>query len=397
MAELKKLKGVKLNLAHKFSKQEVERLLCDIANKNAQIEAQNQSLQETLEELEESRSRYADLYDYAPVGYVTLDYNGCILEMNLTGAILFGKLAEFLIGMPLVYLIANSDHKDFINHIQQCRKSEKKVTNEFLLNKNEGEPKVYVQLISDPVQHNSKVTSYRTIITDITERRIMEKELSRLERFNLIGEMMASIAHEIRNPMTTVRGFLQLFREKTENVGFIEEFDLMIQELDRANSIITEFLSLAKSKEVNMEYKNLNNIIEEIYPLLNADVLLGDCEITLDLGSIPDILVDANEIRQIIFNLVRNGVQAMLMGGKIVIKTFMKDNEVILAVQDEGAGISKEVYEKLGTPFLTTKNDGTGLGLSVCYSIANRHNAKIKAETSSAGTTFYVVFGLESE
>jgi signal transduction histidine kinase len=192
--------------------------------------------------------------------------------------------------------------------------------------------------------------------------------------------------------MTIVRGYLQLLRENEEYVQEIEYFDLMIEELDRANSIITEFLSLAKNKIVDMTLINLNSIISKSLPLMQVKAMSKDHYIKLELSELPDLLFDQKEIRQLILNLVNNGLEAMLSTGEVVIKTFIENGMEVLAVQDQGYGINRELLDKLGTPFFTTKDQGTGLGLAVCYRIANRHNAKIDIETSSAGTTFYVRF-----
>ena len=231
-----------------------------------------------------------------------------------------------------------------------------------------------------------------SVLTDITELRQMEVEIARLDRLNLVGEMAASIGHEIRNPMTTVRGFLQILREKKDYIQEIEWFDLMIDELDRANSIITEFLSLAKNKRVDMKPKNINAIISKSLPLIQAKAMSRDQNIKLELDNLPDLLIDKKEIRQLILNLVNNGMEAMSSAGDVTIRTFMEKENAVLAVQDQGPGIDRELLDKLGTPFFTTKEQGTGLGLAVCYRIANRHNAKIDIDTSSAGTTFYVRF-----
>ncbi|MFA4885324.1 MAG: GAF domain-containing protein [Desulfotomaculaceae bacterium] len=227
---------------------------------------------------------------------------------------------------------------------------------------------------------------------DITELRRYEKEMARLDRLNLIGEMSASISHELRNPMTTVKGFLQLLRERKKYAQEKEFFDLMVSELDRANSIITEFLSLARNKAVEMKMKNLNSILKPLVRLIEADVVKEDKSVILDLGDIPEILLDKKEIHQVILNLTRNGLDAMSPKGCLTIKTFLDGEEVVLAVQDQGKGIEPEVLEKLGTPFFSTKDNGTGLGLAVCYSIAERHKARIDVETGSNGTTFMVRF-----
>lgn len=229
-------------------------------------------------------------------------------------------------------------------------------------------------------------------IVDITERKRMEGDMARLDRLNLIGEMAASIGHEVRNPMTTVRGFIQMVSDKEGCQPYREYFNLMIEELDRANSILTNFLSMANNKAVELEHLSLNSIVKSMYPLIYSDALLSDKSIKLELGKIPKIILDEKEIRQLILNLARNGLEAMDQGGLLTIGTYSDKNEIILFVRDEGSGIPRDLLSKIGTPFITTKQDGTGLGLAVCYSIANRHNASIRFNTGEMGTTFQVRF-----
>ena len=227
---------------------------------------------------------------------------------------------------------------------------------------------------------------------DITEKLRLDQELARMESLHLIGQIAAGIGHEIRNPMTTVRGFLQLLGEKEECAMYKDYYDLMIAELDRANAIITEFLSLAKNKAVDLKRQSLNGIIEAIYPLIVADAMVHDKYVILELKNIPDLLLDEKGIRQLILNLTRNGLEAMAPGGHLTIRTYQEGQEVILAVQDQGCGIEPGLLAKLGTPFLTTKDNGTGLGLPVCNTIAVRHNATINIDPGPEGTTFLVRF-----
>ncbi|MFX4262617.1 ATP-binding protein [Pelotomaculum propionicicum] len=231
---------------------------------------------------------------------------------------------------------------------------------------------------------------------EMARREQMEKEMARLDRLNTIGEMAAGIGHEIRNPMTTVRGFLQLMEEKERYAQDREFLELMLSELDRANSIISDFLSLAKNKAVDLKEQNLNAIIEGLFPLIQADAMVADKNIEKDLGDIPALLLDEKEIRQLILNLVRNGLEAMPAGGKLTIRTVVDREEAVMAVQDEGSGIEDEVLGKIGTPFFTTKDTGTGLGLAVCNSIAARHKARIDVQTTPKGATFYVRFRLST-
>ena len=220
----------------------------------------------------------------------------------------------------------------------------------------------------------------------------MDKEITRLDKLSLVGAVAAGIGHEIRNPMTTVRGYLQLLSSKADFSKFNSQFALMIDELDRANSIITEFLSLAKDKVIELKVQSLKEIVQNIFPLIQADGVISDKYIQLEVDEVEEIPLDKKEIHQLILNLVLNGSQAMSPGGTMKIRTFMDNEEIVLAVQDDGPGIVPDVLGKIGTPFFTTKENGTGLGLAVCYSIAARHNAKIEIETGSTGTTFFVRF-----
>ncbi|MHB8125709.1 MAG: MEDS domain-containing protein [Desulfitobacteriaceae bacterium] len=219
--------------------------------------------------------------------------------------------------------------------------------------------------------------------------------ISRYDRINLVGKMAASIAHEIRNPMTSVKGFLQLLQGKNDLQPYKDYFSLMIDELDRANGIISEYLSLVRVEEKSFQKEYLNHILEALLPLLHADALKEDKEVTLNMGEIVELLLNPKDIRQLVLNLVRNGLEAMRPGGNLTIKTYIQDESVVLEVRDQGEGISKDVYEKIGNPFFTTKEQGTGLGLAVCYSIAERHNATIDFESGPSGTTFYVRFRMQ--
>jgi len=205
--------------------------------------------------------------------------------------------------------------------------------------------------------------------------------------------MAAGISHEIRNPMTTVRGFLQLLKEENIYEKHNKYFNLMIEELDRSNSIITEFLSMGNTKKSDLQMLDLNLIIHDTIPLIKIDTHNQNKYIQVDTNDIPELLLNRNEIRQLLINLYRNGLEAMSTGQVLTISTYKEgQNCVVLAVRDQGKGIRPEVLEKLGTPFYTTKDNGTGLGLGICYAIAARHNAKIEIQTGSEGTTFFAKF-----
>ena len=230
------------------------------------------------------------------------------------------------------------------------------------------------------------------LFLDLTAIRQMQIEMNRLDQLNLVGEMAIGIGHEIRNPMTTVRGYLQILRGKEHYQKEYELIDLMIEELDRANEIITESLSLAKNKMVERKPLNINSILKSVFPLLKTNAIINGKGINLTLEEIPDLLMDEKEIRQLVFNLVNNALESSPADKNVEIRTYMEYDEVVLAVRDQGQGIDQETLKNLGKPFFTTKEYGTGLGLAICYGIATRHNAKIDVDSNSNGTTFLVRF-----
>lgn len=249
---------------------------------------------------------------------------------------------------------------------------------------------MFVVLLNYYRREEERANSYLSRI----EKQQMAIEMARLDRLNIVGEMAASIGHEVRNPLTTVRGFLQYFKGKKEYSAHISQFDLMIEELDRANSIITEYLSLAKNKKIDLAHTDLNSVILGLHPLIQASALQQGKQVHLDLDYPATIKADANEIRQCLLNLTRNGLEAVDKGGSIVIATRVEGGKVLLFVKDTGKGIPPDIIDKIGTPFLTTKENGAGLGLAVCYKIIERHGATVELETSAAGTTFIIKFAL---
>ncbi|MDD4237447.1 MAG: PAS domain S-box protein [Desulfotomaculaceae bacterium] len=348
---------------------------------------------EAEEALRESETRYRRIVETATEGIWVIDGAGRTTFANKKMAEMLACTDEELIGKSLHDFIDDEWIAEADNNIK-CYQQGILAQHEFKFRRKDGK-ELWVILSANPLfELNGKYSGLLAMVTDITEYKQIEKEMSRLDRLDLIGEMAAGIGHEIRNPMTAVRGFLQLFKEKNEFAKHEEYFNLMISELDRANSIITEFLSLAKNKAVELKPSKLNTILESMFPLIEADAIVTDKYINLETQELPSLALDEKEIRQLILNLARNGLEAMPPGGKLDLRTFVVGKEVVLAVQDQGKGIEPGVAEKIGTPFYTTKENGTGLGLAVCYKVAERHNAKIDFETGKTGTTFFVRFKL---
>lgn len=251
---------------------------------------------------------------------------------------------------------------------------------------------ILVNVKGSPIINNGKIVGAFVLSDDITEYRKLQSEMTRLGQMHTLGEIAAGLAHEIRNPMTTVNGFLQLLLKDEDLYDKKEYLEIMIEELNRANTIIGEFLNLARNKIVDLKPYPINGIIRALAPLLQADAFLSDRTIVLKLGDVPDLLLDVKEIRQLIINLVRNALEATPHGGIIEITTWHENNIVSLSIKDQGNGIPNDIIEKLGTPFFSTKDNGTGLGLAICFGIIERHKARLDIDSNSSGTTFTVKF-----
>ncbi|QTH46777.1 hypothetical protein J4772_27180 [Cohnella sp. LGH] len=225
----------------------------------------------------------------------------------------------------------------------------------------------------------------------------LKDEVDRMERLSLVGQMAASITHEIRNPLAVIRGFIQLLNERSpaEQKTY---FHIVLEELDRTNLIINDFLSLAQNRTAEKELFNLNDLLSDLLPLIWADANMRGQIIDLHTdASLEPILMNSKEIKQLVLNLSRNGMEAMNDKGALKIETTNLPDSVQLRVSDTGVGIPAEKLKLLFEPFYTTKTNGTGLGLVLCMSIVERHDGKIQVEsTVGQGTTFIVSFSKQS-
>ncbi|WP_409270123.1 ATP-binding protein [Neobacillus sp. SCS-31] len=231
-----------------------------------------------------------------------------------------------------------------------------------------------------------------TLGKDITNRK---KETDRLlqksEKLALLGQMAAGIAHEIRNPLTSIKGFIQLFKAENDKK---EYYDIVLTELDRINSIVSEFLLLAKPTAAVFREGNLVQILRDVVTLINTQTALNNVLITTAVGpNIPPIICEENQLKQVFINLLKNSIEAMPEGGNIYISVQKSQpEEVFVKIVDEGVGIPEERMKTIGEPFYTTKEKGTGLGLMTCFKIIESHNGKlIFSSKVGVGTSTMIV------
>lgn len=238
-----------------------------------------------------------------------------------------------------------------------------------------------------------KPYQYLAIRNDITERKKTEEVLHRQDKLAAVGQLAAGVAHEIRNPLTSMKGyaeFLQLDEQDPERQEFL---NIILDEIERVNTIVEDFMVLAKPKAVELEEKNIVPVIKNVVSLLEFEARKKNVRIDFDCNhEIIQVECDENRLKQVFLNFIKNGIEAMPEGGDIIVRTIIEENNVQISIQDTGIGISAEKLKKLGEPFFTTKKNGNGLGLMVSFKIIEGHNGRVFVESEpNKGTTFNIV------
>lgn len=374
-----------LNQELSSANQELTALFQEVSAMNEEISVNNKKLEAALSELDLALGQKEEILERISDGFYALDSEWRFTYINREAERHIERKKEELLNHNIWEVLPDYVGTQVDLEYHGARERKAPVTFEAV----SGHTGRIYEVSAYPSESGLSVFS-----RDVTGRRRFEQEMSRLERMSLVGQMAAGIGHEIRNPMTAVRGFLQLLSGKDEYSGYREYFRLMVDELDRANSIITEYLSLSRNKPVGLIENDLNLILRVLRPLIEASAMNMRKEVIFLPEAVPRLPLNESEVRQLILNLAQNGLDAMTEGGTLTISTHCLENEVVLSVADQGSGIDPEIRGKIGLPFTTTKEKGTGLGLAVCYGIASRHNARIDFTTGSGGTTFYVRFGL---
>lgn len=256
----------------------------------------------------------------------------------------------------------------------------------------------YLFLITYFVIQVLAVWSVILLIDNLQENvRLNVEKKHREEMLKSIGEMSATVAHEVRNPLMVVRGFIQLMSEEPYIPDKKKSYlRVAMGELDRAQEIINDYLDLAKSQKLSIEKIDVKKLIEDIIGIISPYALMKGIAIHEDLEASIVFVGDKGKLTQILMNLIKNAIEATPMGGLLRICLQRRDTDFIIEIIDNGKGMSDEEIHKIGTPFFTTKENGTGLGLNVCYKMTAlmRGSLTVKSELGK-GTQFTLSLPLE--
>ena len=213
--------------------------------------------------------------------------------------------------------------------------------------------------------------------------------LLKSEKLALTGQLALSIAHEIRNPLTSMKMSIQMLSSASSDNNK-EYYDLLLREIGRLELAVSELLSAAHPSKLQFEPANINELIEDMLYLMQKQFEHLSIKVEKHFSELPHITIDKNRFKRAIMNLILNGVQAMPKGGKLTISTNVVDSKVRLSIKDTGNGIPPDIVDKVFEPFVTTKRDGVGLGLAITKNIVEEHKGSISFRTGSDGTEFWV-------
>jgi two-component system, sporulation sensor kinase B len=222
----------------------------------------------------------------------------------------------------------------------------------------------------------------------------MRLKLQTADKLNAISQLAASVAHEIRNPMTTIKGFMQILKDENNLTDSQKMYvSLSLEELNRTQHIIDDFLSLARPNKQENETILVSKTLYDVIEFLRPYSMIGGVNYHLNIKEDLQVIGDTNEFKQLMINLIKNAIEAMPEGGMLQISAHTSREETIIEIKDEGIGISNEQLSQLGQPYYSTKSKGTGLGLLISFDIVKRMGGKVNIESKiNVGTTFTLSF-----
>ncbi len=346
-----------------------------------------------IKKLKASEKRFRAILDTATDAILSINSDHKIVLFNNAAQEIFCWSRKEIIGKDLRILIPEKygNLRKLIKNLLKTKKSgtRGKTISVTALRKTGEEFPADISLSFYETDSEPNLTA---IIRDMTEHKEMEKKLLQTERLAAVGQAVASVAHEIRNPLMIIGGFSKQIRNNTTEEQTIKKLDMMIEEVQRLETLVCdlrdftkEYKLLIRPASINATILDVLKIIRSLYP---ADKYIFETD--LDQGT-AETNCDPDRLKQVFMNIIINGIEAMKDGGKITIRTIKKDSHVEISIQDTGAGINEENLMHIFEPFFTTRSNGSGLGLAISYRIVQAHKGEIRAFSNPGrGTTFLI-------
>ena len=319
-------------------------------------------------------------------GLLSVDTHGKVISYNLLALKLLGLNESEVRGMDLNKII-DFKTSGIFQTLDQCMSV---MDREINYRKKSGEM-VPLALSITPIMGADKSCQGAVIILrDLREIKQLEEKVRRSEKMAAIGKLAAGVAHEIRNPLSSIKGFAQYLRQALKNKPREKEYaETMVLEVDRINQVVTDLLTFARPMEAELAPTDISELVEHTVRLVHDDAQSRNVSVQMNISDLSKIPLDANQMTQAILNLLLNSLQAIHTGGQIEVGAELNpsDSRLKIWVEDDGTGIAADQKEKIFDPFFTTREKGTGLGLAIVHKIVENHNGEINLQSPPAGKT----------
>jgi PAS domain S-box-containing protein len=340
------------------------------------------------EELKEAKELLEAYFEHAGDGIALLDPAGNILKVNQHFESMFGWEEHEIIGRGITILHQEEQVSQFKQNLKTVKAGKRIKDFETVRYRKEGSPIEIAFNLNPILKDSGELIGISAIIRDLSEKKRNEDLLEKSEQLAMIGQLAAGVAHEIRNPLTTIKGFLQLMKESAE-----DDFHLKViqGELDRIEIITNEFLALAKPRAVQFSSTSLTGLLTSSVEFIKMECLKQGVDVRFSVEE-AEIHCDSHQIKQVVLNVMKNALEALPNGGLLNVQLEKENDYAKISIQDNGAGIPPERMKHLGEPFYSTKEKGTGLGLMICQKIIKEHNGSLSIQSNvNEGTTVNIL------
>lgn len=364
-------------------------LICDDISEEIYLREELKKYTEELEKLVEKRTtelkaekeKLSIIMEKVNIGITLVDEKGNILWMN-------PKMEEIL-SMCLNNFREVNNICEIFEKSFDCLDSYKPI--QFLHEKVCDNQRRVFQVQFTPILHQDSEAKYICLIQDITDLKLMEERIMQSEKLQALARISAGLAHEIGNPLTSISSYVQVLKEMDLGEFANQSLEVISKHILRISEIIRNISSFAKPSKGEVIPTDVNEVLESSLNLVKFDKRMRDIRISLNLGSMPRVLVDPNQLFQVFINIILNACDAMPNGGDLIIETREANHYVEISFTDKGIGIPPENLPHIFDPFFTTKDKGTGLGLAVSYSIVKNFGGEILVSSEvGKGSTFMV-------
>ncbi len=342
--------------------------------------------------LRDSAQRYQRVIKFLPEPIVVIDMGMIIYANNSAMKLVRAADKNELEGRSIFDFIHPDHHQDTMQDIRCAMQTDEPTSfQERTILCCDGQL-IEVEISSIRIHNYMGRTVVLSVLRDLTDRKRSEELLIRSEKLSAVGQLAAGVAHEIRNPLTSLKGFVQLLKSQVEDKSFY--FDIMFNELERINLIVNEFMTLAKPHFTKFIYQRADQILQSVVSILETQAILTNVNISTEFDeSLPSVYCDENQLKQVFLNIIKNAIEAMPQGGNVTITAKKAEpNHICIQIKDEGNGIPDAILLKIGEPFFTTKEKGTGLGLMISHRIIEMHRGSLHISSSrNGGTTVEII------